>query len=96
MPADWISSSSKSRLPSKLGFRKIFDEGKDNPPDIGSKLVQYLATCRADELSGRYFLVPLEGEATVEAFRRVGPEEARDANLLRIRILPVCQSESGV
>jgi NAD(P)-dependent dehydrogenase (short-subunit alcohol dehydrogenase family) len=77
-------------------FKEIFDEGKDNPPKIGSRLVQYLSTGRADHLSGRYFLVPIAGEATVDAFKRTKPEEAEDANLLRIRILEKDHPEAGV
>jgi hypothetical protein len=77
-------------------FREIFDEKKDNPPEYGSRLVQYLSAGRADHLSGRYFLVPIAGEATVDAFQRATPGEAKDANLLRIRILEKDLPEAGV
>jgi len=76
-------------------FKKIFDERRDNPPEIGSRLVQYLASGLADDLSGRYFMVPIPGEITVAAFKDADPEKVRDANLLRICILPECHPEAG-
>jgi NAD(P)-dependent dehydrogenase (short-subunit alcohol dehydrogenase family) len=38
-------------------FRDIFEQGRDVPPDHAARLVIFLASGRADTLSGRYFTV---------------------------------------
>jgi NAD(P)-dependent dehydrogenase (short-subunit alcohol dehydrogenase family) len=70
-------------------FEEIFNNHLDNPPDLGSHLVQYLATGKADDMSGRFFLVPLNMEDTISAFRQLASNstERENANLLRIGLL---------
>jgi len=70
-------------------FEEIFIKRLDNPPDLGSHLVQYLAAGNADDMSGRFFLVPLKMEETVSAFRQLASnsKQAENANLLRIDLL---------
>jgi NAD(P)-dependent dehydrogenase (short-subunit alcohol dehydrogenase family) len=65
-------------------FKTIFDEGRNNPASIGSRLVQYLSSGMADALSGRYFLVPMNPQDTVDQSKAVLDE---DHNLLRMQFL---------
>ena len=39
-------------------FAKIFEEGRDDTPEAGARLVVFLASGQADELSGRFFQAP--------------------------------------
>jgi NAD(P)-dependent dehydrogenase (short-subunit alcohol dehydrogenase family) len=75
------SETGKQWLP---WFQKIFDEGRDDPPEAGAKLVLYLASGAADALSGRFFAAPgspadIDGRAD-EILRR-------DLHVLRVRFL---------
>ena len=79
-------------------FEEIFENHLDNPPDLGSHLVQYLAAGNADDMSGRFFLVPLKMEETISAFRQLAPtsKQAENANLLRIDLLADSRSRHPV
>ena len=76
-------------------FHEIFRDRRDNSPLIGRALVQYLATGRAREATGRYFVVPTPGADTLKAIKSAIPEEAENANLLRIHVLPKRLPEAG-
>jgi len=65
-------------------FKKIFDEGEDVTTVPATELVLFLASGRADELSGRFFAVP-ENPATV--VERVDEVKREDLYLLRMRTL---------
>jgi NAD(P)-dependent dehydrogenase (short-subunit alcohol dehydrogenase family) len=65
-------------------FQKIFDEGGDVTADPATKLVLFLASGKADELSGRFFAVP-EDPAMVVA--RADEVRRDDLYALRMRTL---------
>lgn len=65
-------------------FKSIFDEGRDSSPEAGVELVLYLASGRADALSGRFFVAPgrpADVTKHAEEIRR------RDLHVLRVRYL---------
>jgi len=64
------------------GFAKIFEEGKDAPPEVVSKLALELVSGRADRLTGRYFLAPADFE---EIVARTDEILEKDLMTLRIR-----------
>lgn len=47
------------------GFKKIFEEGRDAPPELVANLAVELTSGRADALSGRYFLATRDLEEIV-------------------------------
>ena len=65
-------------------FKTIFDEGKNVPPDLAADLVLYLASGRADMLSGRFFIVP---EDPNEMVRRADEVKREDLYTMRLRRL---------
>jgi NAD(P)-dependent dehydrogenase (short-subunit alcohol dehydrogenase family) len=65
-------------------FQKIFDAGEDVSTDPATALVLYLASGAADELSGRFFIVPDDPARVVEHAQRIHEE---DLYLLRMRTL---------
>jgi len=46
-------------------FKKIFDDGQSDTSEPGERLVSYLASGKADALSGRFFAAP-EAPANLE------------------------------
>jgi len=65
-------------------FQKIFDEGGDVTADPATSLVVFLASGKADELSGRFFAVPEDPAAVVE---RAAEVKRDDLYALRMRML---------
>jgi NAD(P)-dependent dehydrogenase (short-subunit alcohol dehydrogenase family) len=65
-------------------FKSIFDEGKNVPPDFAANLVLYLASGRADMLSGRFFIVP---EDPNEVVKRADEVKREDLYAMRLRRL---------
>lgn len=65
-------------------FQKIFDEGRDDPPEAGAELVLYLASGAADVLSGRFFAAP-GSPADIDS--HADEILKRDLNMLRMRFL---------
>ena len=65
-------------------FKKIFDEGRDDPPEPAAELVRYLASGQADSLSGRFFSAPGE---PAQIGRRASEIRDKDLHLLRMRQL---------
>lgn len=62
-------------------FVETFQEARDVPPEEAARLVLFLASGRADELSGRFFDVAEDAEAVV---RRTAEVKAKDLYTLRI------------
>jgi len=75
------SESGRKWLP---WFRKIFEEGRDQPAEVASNLVLFLAKGSADTLSGRYFSAPGNHAAIVE---RADEVKSGKLNLLRMSFL---------
>jgi NAD(P)-dependent dehydrogenase (short-subunit alcohol dehydrogenase family) len=65
-------------------FQKIFDEGGDVTADPATSLVLFLASGKADELSGRFFAVPEDPAMVVE---RAAEVRRDDLYALRMRTL---------
>jgi NAD(P)-dependent dehydrogenase (short-subunit alcohol dehydrogenase family) len=65
-------------------LQEIFEQGVDVPPDRAARLVLFLASGRADALTGRFFCVEESAERVVEHAERVLQE---DLNVLRLRTL---------
>jgi NAD(P)-dependent dehydrogenase (short-subunit alcohol dehydrogenase family) len=63
-------------------FKDIFEQGKDFPPEVVSKLALQLVSGRADRLTGRYFHAPCDFDALVA---RTDEILAEDLLTLRIR-----------
>ena len=63
-------------------FKRIFDEGRDDPPGPGAELVLYLASGQADSLSGRFFSAP---GTPSEIVRNAEAIRAKDLHVLRMR-----------
>jgi NAD(P)-dependent dehydrogenase (short-subunit alcohol dehydrogenase family) len=66
-------------------FKKIFDEGGDVTAVPATELVIFLASGKADALSGRFFAVPEDPATVVERGEEVKRE---DLYMLRMRGLP--------
>ena len=66
-------------------FKKIFDEGEDVTAAAATALVLFLASGKADALSGRFFMVP---EDPAEVMKRVDEVKREDLYMLRMRTLP--------
>lgn len=80
MAEELISSEAGARwLP---WFKKIFDEGRDDPPGPGVELVLYLASGQADALSGRFFVAP---GVPAEVVRHADEIRAEQLHVLRMR-----------
>jgi 3-oxoacyl-[acyl-carrier protein] reductase len=60
----------------------IFQQGQDQTPEPGTKLVLFLASGKADELSGRLFMVP---EDPAEMVSRAAEILQKDLYTLRLR-----------
>ena len=73
------SESGKRWLP---WFKKIFDEKRDDSSLPGENLVQYLASGKADALSGRYFAAPGAPEDLIDQVDQILKD---NWNVLRIR-----------
>lgn len=56
-------------------YSKIYEEGRDFPPERAAELVAKLATGAADALSGRYFAVTDDVDAMVAGAERIRTEE---------------------
>jgi NAD(P)-dependent dehydrogenase (short-subunit alcohol dehydrogenase family) len=65
-------------------FQKVFDEGGDITADPATSLVLFLASGKADELSGRFFAVPEDPAKVVEHAAEVKRD---DLYALRMRRL---------
>lgn len=65
-------------------FPKIFDEGRDIGPEYAASLVRFLASGRADTLSGRYFTYPEDPEEVLARGEQVLRD---DLYTLRLRKL---------
>ena len=66
-------------------IQKLLDEGREVTPDRVAELVLFLASGRADALSGRLFSVDEDVE---EVLRRSGEVQESDLYTLRLRKLP--------
>jgi len=66
-------------------MRQTLDEGQDVTPEPATKLVLYLASGKADALSGRFFIVP---EDPAEVVERTDEVKRDDLYTLRLRRLP--------
>jgi NAD(P)-dependent dehydrogenase (short-subunit alcohol dehydrogenase family) len=77
--------SSEEGLRRMPWFKKIFDEGGDVTADPATKLVLFLASGKADALSGRFFTVPEDPVKVVEQAEEV---KRQDLYTLRMRTLP--------
>jgi hypothetical protein len=65
------------------GFRsKMLDDGLENPPEIAADLVLWLASGKADSLSGRVFSVHDDRQAILERADEIARDELY---LLRLR-----------
>ncbi|MGO4880359.1 MAG: SDR family NAD(P)-dependent oxidoreductase [Bryobacteraceae bacterium] len=64
-------------------FKRIFDEGRDETARPGTDLVLYLASGKADELSGRYFEAPGDPAGIVEQAEEIREKQLR---VLRVRL----------
>jgi NAD(P)-dependent dehydrogenase (short-subunit alcohol dehydrogenase family) len=62
-------------------LREVFEEGRDVPPEAAARLAVYLASGRADALTGRYLRVSDDIPAMV---RRAA--EIKEADLLTMRL----------
>ncbi len=67
------------------GFGRIFDEGRDYPPELVADFILKLLSGRADALTGRFFLVTADFERIVAQADRI---LAEDLLTLRMRDLP--------
>src|SRR5262249_23682349 len=65
-------------------FKKIFDEGGDVTTAPATQLVLFLASGKADMLTGRFFVVPEDPARVVE---RVDEVQREDLYTLRMRML---------
>ena len=75
------SEAGKKWLP---WFRKLFDRGRDVPPEKAAQLVVQLASGRADALSGRFIDV---SDDLAELLERLGDVKSDDLYTLRVRKL---------
>ena len=73
------SESGKRWLP---WFPKIFEEGRDDPPEAGAELVLYLASGAADALSGRFFIA---ARTPVDIADHAEEIRTQDLHVLRMR-----------
>jgi NAD(P)-dependent dehydrogenase (short-subunit alcohol dehydrogenase family) len=74
------AEEARRRLP---WFPTLFEQGQDVPPERAGRLVMFLASGRADALSGRFLAV----EWDVEALARRG-EELAATDALTLRLVP--------
>jgi NAD(P)-dependent dehydrogenase (short-subunit alcohol dehydrogenase family) len=74
------SAEARRRLP---WFAEVFERGQDVPPVLAGRLVVFLASGRADELSGRFLAV----EWDVEGLARRAAEIA-NTDALTLRLVP--------
>jgi len=65
-------------------FKTIFDEGQDVSTDPATGLVIFLASGKADQLSGRFFMVPEDPAKVVERTEEV---KSKDLYMLRMKWL---------
>jgi NAD(P)-dependent dehydrogenase (short-subunit alcohol dehydrogenase family) len=65
-------------------YSKLYEDGRDFPPQRAAELVVKLASGAADVLSGRYFAVTDDVDAMAKAEERIGKE---DLYLLRLKKL---------
>ena len=63
-------------------FKKIFDEGRDNSSRPGEELIVYLASGKADALTGRFFAAP---GAPADMVDKTAQILKGDLNVLRLR-----------
>jgi NAD(P)-dependent dehydrogenase (short-subunit alcohol dehydrogenase family) len=63
-------------------FKKIFDEGRDDSTKPGEELVLYLASGKADSLTGRFFLAPGAPQNLADQSAEI---LKGDLNVLRLR-----------
>ena len=63
-------------------FKKIFDEGRDNSSRPGEELIVYLASGKADALTGRFFSVP---GAPADMVEKTAQILKGDLHVLRLR-----------
>jgi NAD(P)-dependent dehydrogenase (short-subunit alcohol dehydrogenase family) len=69
---------------------QTFQEGRDVPPEKAAQLVLFLASGRADGLSGRFFDVAEDAEGMVQRAEEV---KAKDLYLLRMGKLGPANAE---
>jgi 3-oxoacyl-[acyl-carrier protein] reductase len=65
------------------GFSRIFEEGRDSPPELVANLAVQLVSGRADRLTGRYFLVKQDFDEIIE---RTDEIISKDLLTLRLRM----------
>jgi NAD(P)-dependent dehydrogenase (short-subunit alcohol dehydrogenase family) len=65
------------------GFFRAHEEGRVNPPERGAELVVYLASGRADALSGRFISVSHDLEGMIERAEEI---QQGDLYTLRLRV----------
>jgi NAD(P)-dependent dehydrogenase (short-subunit alcohol dehydrogenase family) len=63
-------------------FPKVFEEGRDEPPEVLARLIVTLASGRADVLSGRFFSTRSNLDDLVSRAEEIGRE---DLHTLRLR-----------
>jgi NAD(P)-dependent dehydrogenase (short-subunit alcohol dehydrogenase family) len=63
-------------------LRRVFDEGRDVPPEAAARLVVYLASGQADALTGRYLRV---GDDVPDLVRRAAEIKEQDRRAMRLR-----------
>jgi NAD(P)-dependent dehydrogenase (short-subunit alcohol dehydrogenase family) len=64
-------------------FKQIFEQGRDDSAGPGCELVAYLASGKADGLSGRFFCAPGDWEGVVKRTQEV---REKGLGVLRIRL----------
>jgi len=63
-------------------LEEIFTNDRFDRPDIGCELLLYLASGKADMLSGRFFCVPKDPQSTIDYAQEI---IEHDLNILRVR-----------
>ncbi len=87
-PGTVLTAMTRHVLESSLGqkwqphLKDVFAEGRDVPPEVAAHLIVYLASGRADALTGRYLTVADDVPALVKRAREIGD---RDLLTLRLR-----------
>jgi len=90
-PGTVLTAMTQHVLDSPLGrkwqpsLRRVFEEGRDVPPETAARLIVYLASGRADVLTGRYLSVDYD---IPEMVRRVAEIRAQDLYTMRLRVQP--------
>jgi NAD(P)-dependent dehydrogenase (short-subunit alcohol dehydrogenase family) len=64
------------------GLRRVFEEGRDVPPEEAARLTVYLASGQADLLTGRYLRV---GDDVPDLVRRAAEIKEQDRRTMRLR-----------